>query len=85
MNKKQTLLAALLLTAIICFKPTDTYKLTEGQAVMIFNHEQALKELLPQSELPAKVATQLMNQADSIQKVIVTQYNTFNADTTKKK
>lgn len=82
MKKTITLLSIIL---IIAFAPEKEYKLTEGQAVMIYQQAELLQSVLPQSELPAKTATQYIMQADSIKKVIALQYQKFNVDTTKKK
>lgn len=82
---KRKLLLFLLITSIIAFAPEKEYKLTEGQAIMVYDQSQIIKEYLPVSDLPAKTATELIRRADSIQRVIATQYNKFHADTTKKK
>lgn len=55
----------------------NKYTLEEPDAIKVFNQLQILKEVLPNSELPAKNVTQIMKQTDSLQAIIVTQYNKF--------
>lgn len=88
MKKLLTLLSVFTILSFTQIKDSTnnkTYTLTEGQAIMIYQHEQLLKQLLPQSELKAKDATAMFPQIDSIQKIILTQYQKNNPDTTKKK
>ena len=61
------------------------YVFEEADAVKVFNQLQLLKDVLPTTELPAKNVTQIMKQTDSLQAIIVTQYNKFHPDTTKTK
>lgn len=76
----------MLLLATLIFSTTPPkYTLEETDAIKVFNQLQILKEVLPNSELPAKSVTQIMKQTDSLQAIIVTQYNKFHPDTTKKK
>jgi hypothetical protein len=72
------------LLSLVAYTPEHEYKLTEQQAIAVFNHEQLLKQLLPQSDLPAKQVTTISPSIDSILNTIATQYKNFN-DTTKNK
>lgn len=75
----------MLLLSVLIFSTTPPkYTLEETDAIKVFNQLQILKEVLPNSELPAKNVTQIMKQTDSLQAIIVTQYNKFH-DTTKTK
>ena len=81
---KKTIIPILLLAALIFSTTPPKYTLEETDAIKVFNQLQILKEVLPNSELPAKNVTQIMKQTDSLQAIIVTQYNKFH-DTTKTK
>lgn len=82
---KKLLSSIILFIIILSFTTPREYKLTEGQAVMIYQQAELLQSVLPQSELPAKTATQYIMQADSIKKVIALQYQKFHkSDSTKK-
>lgn len=82
---KKTIIPMLLLATLIFSTTPPKYTLEETDAIKVFNQLQILKEVLPNSELPAKSVTQIMKQTDSLQAIIVTQYNKFHPDTTKKK
>lgn len=82
---KKTIIPMLLLAVLIFSTTPPKYTLEETDAIKVFNQLQILKEVLPNSELPAKSVTQIMKQTDSLQAIIVTQYNKFHPDTTKKK
>lgn len=81
---KKTIIPMLLLSVLIFSTTPPKYTLEETDAIKVFNQLQILKEVLPNSELPAKNVTQIMKQTDSLQAIIVTQYNKFH-DTTKTK
>ena len=67
-------------------KPKDnTYTFTEGEAIMLFNSNNQIKQILPTSQAPAYQVTQINYAIDSIQKVIATQYQKFHPDTVKTK
>ena len=75
----------MLLLVVLIFSTTPPkYTLEETDAIKVFNQLQILKEVLPNSDLSAKNVTQIMKQTDSLQAIIVTQYNKFH-DTTKTK
>lgn len=76
----------MLLLAVLIFSTTPPkYTFEETDAIKVFNQLQILKEVLPNSELPAKNVTQIMKQTDSLQSIIAVQYTKFHPDTTKKK
>lgn len=81
---KKTIIPMLLLAVLIFSTTPPKYTFEETDAIKVFNQLQILKEVLPNSELPAKNVTQIMKQTDSLQAIIVTQYNKFH-DTTKTK
>lgn len=87
MKKLLTLLSIFTILSFTQIKDNNnkTYTLTEGQAVMIYEHETLLKTLLSTSDLKYKEVLILSPQIDSIQKIIITQYQKNNPDTTKKK
>ena len=88
---KQFKKASILLLAIAAYISIKSatppkYTLEETDAIKVFNQLQILKDVLPNSELPAKTVTQIMKQTDSLQSIIVVQYNKFHPqDTTKNK
>jgi hypothetical protein len=61
----------------------NTYTLTEGEATILFNTNNQIKQILPTSQAPAYQVTQINYAIDSIQKVIATQYQKFHPDTVK--
>ncbi len=63
----------------------NTYTLTEGEAIMLFNSNNQIKQILPTSQAPAYQVTNLNMAIDSIQKVIATQFQKFHPDTVKTK
>ena len=63
----------------------NTYTLTEGEATILFNTNNQIKQILPTSQAPAYQVTQINYAIDSIQKVIATQYQKFHPDTVKTK
>lgn len=87
--KKQTLtLIGFLLVVCTFIKSTNPpkYTLEESDAIKVYNQLGILKEVLPQSELPAKQVGLILKQTDSLQVLIATQYQKFHAqDTTKTK
>ena len=76
----------MLLLVVLIFSTTPPkYTLEETDAIKVFNQLQILKEVLPNSDLPAKQVTQIIKQTDSLQSIIAVQYTKFHPDTTKKK
>ena len=63
----------------------NTYTLTEGEATILFNTNNQIKQILPTSQAPAYQVTNLNMAIDSIQKVIATQFQKFHPDTVKTK
>jgi len=84
---KRALVILAFIAAYVSIKSVvpNKYTLEEPDAIKVFNQLQILKEVLPNSELPAKSVTQIVKQTDSLQAIIVTQYNKFHPDTTKTK
>jgi len=84
---KRVLVILAFIAAYVSIKSVvpNKYTLEEPDAIKVFNQLQILKEVLPNSELPAKSVTQIVKQTDSLQAIIVTQYNKFHPDTTKTK
>ena len=84
---KKALIILAFIAAYVSIKSVvpNKYTLEEPDAIKVFNQLQILKEVLPNSELPAKSVTQIVKQTDSLQAIIVTQYNKFHPDTTKTK
>ena len=85
---KKTITILLFLAAYISIKSTvpPKYTFEETDAIKVYNQLQILKEVLPNSELPAKTVTQIIKQTDSLQAIIAVQYTKFHpVDTTKKK
>lgn len=84
---KKASILLLVIAAYISIKSVTPpkYVLEETDAIKVFNQLQILKDVLPNSELPAKTVTQIMKQTDSLQSIIVVQYNKFHPDTTKAK
>ncbi len=88
---KKTIYALSLIAILTTFialtdKPKDnTYTFTEGEAIMLFNSNNQIKQILPTSQAPAYQVTQINYAIDSIQKVIATQYQKFHPDTVKTK
>ena len=89
MNKfKKASILLLAIAAYISIKSVTPpkYVLEETDAIKVFNQLQILKDVLPNSDLPAKQVTQIVKQTDSLQLIIATQYNKFHPqDTTKAK
>lgn len=87
--KKNTLtLIGFLLVVATFIKSTNPpkYTLEEVDAIKVYNQLGILKEVLPQSELPAKQVGIILKQTDSLQGLISTQYVKFHPqDTTKTK
>ena len=82
---KKTIIPMLLLVVLIFSTTPPKYTLEETDAIKVFNQLQILKEVLPNSDLPAKQVTQIIKQTDSLQSIIAVQYTKFHPDTTKKK
>ena len=84
---KRVLVILAFIAAYVSIKSVvpNKYTLEEPDAIKVFNQLQILKDVLPNSELPAKTVTQIVKQTDSLQAIIVTQYNKFHPDTTKTK
>lgn len=88
---KKTIYALSLIAILTTFialtdKPKEnTYTLTEGEAIMLFNSNNQIKQILPTSQAPAYQVTNLNMAIDSIQKVIATQFQKFHPDTVKTK
>ena len=86
--KKHTLaLIGLLLVVSVFIKSTNLPQYTFGEtdAIKIHTQLQILKETLPNSELPARQVGLILKQTDSLQNLIVVQYQKFHPDTTKNK
>lgn len=86
--KKQTLtLIGFLLVVATFIKSTNPPKYTfeETDAIKVFNQLGILKQVLPESEIPAKQVGLILKQTDSLQLIISTQYQKFHPDTTKPK
>ena len=87
--KKQTLtLIGFLLVVATFIKSTNPpkYTLEETDAIKVYNQLGILKNVLPESEIPAKQVNQILKQTDSLQTLIATQYQKFHTqDTTQKK
>ena len=76
----------LLLAALIFSTVPPKYTFEEPDAIKVYNQLQLLKQVLPESELPAKSVTQIIKQTDSLQAIIINQYaKNHPVDTTKKK
>lgn len=75
----------LLLTALIFSTVPPKYTFEEPDAIKVYNQLQLLKQVLPESELPAKQVTQIIKQTDSLQAIIANQYIKHHPDTTAKK
>ena len=69
---------------LLSYKPENKYLLTEGQAIILVNTLQEVKENLHTSEMPINKAVKVLQAADSIQRVIGAQYAALN-DTTRAK
>lgn len=84
---KKALIILAFIAAFVSIKSVvpNKYTLDEPDAIKIFNQLQIVKEVLPNSDLPAKQVTQIVKQTDSLQLIIATQYNKFHPDTTKTK
>jgi hypothetical protein len=83
---KKTIIPMLLLAALIFSTVPPKYTFDEPDAIKVYNQLQLLKQVLPESELPAKSVTQIITQTDSLQSIIAIQYTKFHpVDTTKKK
>jgi collagenase-like PrtC family protease len=83
---RKTITILLFLAAYISIKSTvpPKYTLEEPDAIKVFNQLQLLKQVLPESELPAKSVSQIIKQTDSLQAIIAVQYTKFHpVDTTK--
>jgi hypothetical protein len=81
-----SLIAILTIFIALTDKPKEnTYTLTEGEAIMLFNSNNQIKQILPTSQAPAYQVTNLNMAIDSIQKVIATQFQKFHPDTVKTK
>ena len=80
---KKTIIPMLLLAALIFSTVPPKYTLEEPDAIKVFNQLQLLKQVLPESELPAKQVTQIIKQTDSLQAIITNQYAKNHPDTTK--
>lgn len=83
---KRVLVVLAFIAAYVSIKSVvpNKYTLEEPDAIKVFNQLQILKEVLPNSDIPAKNVTQIVKQTDSLQAIIVTQYNKFHPDTTAK-
>jgi len=73
----------LLLAALIFSTVPPKYTFDEPDAIKVYNQLQLLKQVLPESELPAKSVSQIIKQTDSLQSIIAVQYTKFHPDTTK--
>jgi hypothetical protein len=83
---KKTIIPMLLLAVLIFSTVPPKYTFEEPDAIKVYNQLQLLKQVLPESELPAKLVTQIIKQTDSLQSIIAVQYTKFHpVDTTKKK
>jgi hypothetical protein len=83
---KKTIIPMLLLAVLIFSTVPPKYTFEEPDAIKVYNQLQLLKQVLPESELPAKSVTQIIKQTDSLQAIIANQYTKFHpADTTKPK
>ena len=80
---KKTIIPMLLLALLIFSTVPPKYTLEEPDAIKVFNQLQLLKQVLPESELPAKSVSQIIKQTDSLQSIIAVQYTKFHPDTTK--
>lgn len=87
MKKHALILIGFLLVVSAFIKSTTPPKYTfeEVDAIKIHNQLQVLKETLPNSELPARQVGLILKQTDSLQTLIVVQYQKFHNDTTKTK
>lgn len=70
------------LLSLVAYTPEHEYKLNLTQSTWVYNHEALFKDLVSKSDIPFKTGVQLISEADSIQKILATQYKNFN-DTTK--
>lgn len=82
---KKTLSLLLTTLLIISFTAEPEYKLTETQAVKIYQKLQMLNAILPESEVPAKVASQSIKETSELMLIIEEQYKKHHPDTTKKR
>jgi hypothetical protein len=83
---KKTIIPMLLLAVLIFSTVPPKYTFEEPDAIKVYNQLQLLKQVLPESELPAKSVTQIIKQTDSLQAIITNQYaKNHPVDTTKKK
>lgn len=85
---KKTITILLFVAAFISIKSTvpPKYVFEEPDAIKIYNQLQILKEVLHNSDVPARQVSAIVKQTDSLQLLIGTQYQKFHpTDTTKKK
>lgn len=89
MNQLFKSIALIIITGMvlsfISIKKENTYTLTEGQMIMLYNTNIQVRQILPTSQAPAIQVTNLQRDIDSIQKVLTIQYQNFHPDTTTKK
>jgi len=82
---KKTLSLLLTTLLIISFTSEPEYKLTETQAVKIYQKLQMLNAILSESELPAKQASQSIKETVELMLILEEQYKKNHPDTTKKR
>jgi len=82
MKKLLTFSVITALILIVSFTPEHTYKFSEKQVITIYEHENLLKQILPQSELKGREISAIIPAIDTIQIEISKQYKEYN-DTTK--
>lgn len=82
---KKTITILLFVAAFIFIKSTvpPKYTLEEPDAIKIYNQLQILKEVLPNSDVPARQVLAIVKQTDSLQSIIANQYVKFHPDSTK--
>lgn len=84
-NTIRLIIIALVALSFTIGNTENTYKLTEGQAIMISNAMALSKQILPTSQAPAITVVRISNDFDSIQKVLAVQYQNFHPDSLAKK
>lgn len=87
MKKTSLALVVFLLVVITFINSTNPpkYTLEETDAIKVYSQLAILKNVLPESEIPAKQVGIIIKQTDSLQLLISTQYQKFHPDTSKTK
>ena len=81
---KKNVLFFIAIILLFSFSNEHVYKFNEKQVITIYEHENLLKQILPQSELKGREISAILPTIDTIQMEISKQYKQYN-DTTKNK